>query len=55
MKELIIGDITVISEDNDTWEDLIKIVGKLNRTYLESFQKKEKSLIKRLIRRLFPT
>jgi hypothetical protein len=53
MKELTIGDISIASEDNDTWEDLIKVVEKLNKAYLKSFQKKEMSIIKKLITKIF--
>ena len=52
MKELSIGDISIISEDNDEWDELIKVVKKLNKAYLKSFQKKEKGLFKRLISRI---
>lgn len=36
MKELIVGDIAVYSEDGDSWEDLIKVVKKVNKAYIES-------------------
>lgn len=56
MKELIVGDVSVYSEDADSWDDLIKVVRKANKAYLgcikdlESVKKKE-SWIKKLLRK----
>ena len=36
MKELIIGDVAVYSEDGDSWDELIKVVKKASKAYLES-------------------
>jgi formate dehydrogenase maturation protein FdhE len=52
MKELVVGDISVYSEDGDSWDDLIKVVRKANKAYLESIEDlrsaKKKSWIKKL-------
>jgi len=46
MKELVIGDIAIYTEDGDSWDDLIKVVKKANQAYLECIKdlkpKKEK-------------
>jgi hypothetical protein len=36
MKHITIGDICVYSEDEDTWEDLIRVVRKANKAYVDS-------------------
>jgi hypothetical protein len=36
MKELIVGDIAVYTEDGDTWDDLIEVVRKADKAYLET-------------------
>jgi len=55
MKELVVGDISVYSEDGDSWDDLIKVVKKANKAYLESIidlePLKKESWIKRLLRK----
>ena len=55
MKELVIGDIAVYTEDGDSWDDLIKVVKKANKAYLESIidlePVKKESWIKRLLRK----
>lgn len=52
MKELIVGDIAVYSEDGDSWEDLIEVVKKVNKAYmdwiLEPDKEEKKSLIQKL-------
>lgn len=56
MKELIVGDISVYSEDNDSWDDLIKVVKKANKAYSESIRDSKtphkKSLIKKLQKKI---
>jgi len=55
MKELKVGDIVIYSEDGDSWDDLIKVVKKANKAYLESIidlePVKRESWIKRLLRK----
>jgi hypothetical protein len=55
MKELIVRDISVYSEDGDTWDDLIKVVKKANKAYLECIKDlepvKKESWIKRLLKK----
>jgi predicted RNA-binding protein YlxR (DUF448 family) len=36
MKHITIGDICVYSEDEDTWDDLIRVVRKANKAYVDS-------------------
>ena len=53
MKELIVGDVSVCSEDGDSWDDLIKVVKKANKAYLESIRDLKlgkESWIKRLLK-----
>lgn len=53
MKEIVIGDITIYSEDDDIWEDLIKIIRKVNPVYAERIRQaqkaEEKSFLKRIL------
>ena len=55
MKELVVGDIAVYTEDGDSWDDLIKVVKKANKVYLECIEDlepvKKESWIKRLLRK----
>ena len=55
MKELVVGDIAVYSEDGDNWDDLIKVVKKANKAYLECVidlePVKKEPWIKRLLRK----
>ena len=52
MKELIVADVSVISEDGDSWEDLIKVVKRANKAYLESIRELNQGRIERWIRKL---
>ncbi len=36
MKQITIGDVSLYSEDEDTWDDLIRVVRKANKAYLDS-------------------
>jgi len=36
MKQITIGDVSIYSEDEDTWDDLIRVVRKANKAYLDS-------------------
>ena len=36
MKQITIGDVSLYSEDEDTWDDLIRVVRKANKAYLGS-------------------
>ncbi len=38
MKELIVGDVSVCSEDGDSWDELIKVIRKANKAYLDSLK-----------------
>ena len=38
MKELIVGDVSVYSEDGDSWDELIKVIRKANKAYLDSLK-----------------
>jgi uncharacterized protein YqgV (UPF0045/DUF77 family) len=53
MKQLAIGDILIISEDGDSWDDLIKVVKKANKAYLEYIKemnsRKKKGSMKELV------
>lgn len=49
MKELIVGDIAIYTEDDDSWDDLIKVVKKANKACLETIKKE--SLLARLRKR----
>jgi len=54
MKELAVGDISIYSEDGDSWDDLIKVVKKANKIYLEcikDLKPSKESWIKRLLRK----
>ena len=55
MKEIVVGDVGVYSEDEDSWDDLIKVVKKANKAYLESIidlePVKKESWTKRLLRK----
>ena len=55
MKELVVGDILIYSEDEDSWDDLIKVVKKANKAYLECIKDlepvKKESWIKRLLKK----
>ncbi len=35
MKQITIGDVCIYSEDDDTWDDLIRVVRKANKAYAE--------------------
>lgn len=54
MKEITIGDISIYSEDGDTWEDLIKVIRKANKEYLETIKQieamKKETWIRKIIR-----
>jgi hypothetical protein len=54
MKELTVGDISVYSEDDDSWDELIKVIKKANKAYLQSLREIEtsprESWLKSLIR-----
>lgn len=56
MKELIVGDISIYSEDDDSWDDLVKVVKKLNRAYLDSMKDpesvKKESWLERMKKRI---
>ncbi len=56
MKEITIGDISIYSEDGDTWEDLIKVIRKANKTYIETIKEiegmKKETWIKKIFRQL---
>jgi len=43
MKELTVGDISVYSEDDDSWDELIKVIKKANKAYLQSLREIEAS------------
>lgn len=52
MKHITIGDVCVYSEDEDTWEDLIRVVRKANKAYVDSLnltgQKKREPFAQKL-------
>lgn len=52
MKQIIIGDLSIYSEGEDTWEDLIRVVRKANKAYLNSLnftgQKKREPFAQKL-------
>ena len=55
MKEIIIGDTSVYSEDGDTWNDLIKVISKANKAYQKSItesQPKKRSIIKAILKKI---
>ena len=35
MKELIVGDVSVCSEDGDSWESLLEVAKKAKKIYVE--------------------
>ena len=41
MKAITIGEISIYSEDGDTWEDLIKVIKKANKEYTETIKEIE--------------
>jgi hypothetical protein len=55
MKQITIGDVSIYSEDEDTWEDLIRVVRKANKAYMECVysprQIKKESWLRKLIKR----
>jgi hypothetical protein len=52
MKELHIGDISIFTDDEDSWDEIIKVVKKVNRAYQDSVKLKSlKSWIERLIKK----
>ena len=56
MKELVVGDVSVYSEDNDSWDDLIKVLKKANKAYLESIKEirptRKQSWIKKILNKI---
>ena len=52
MKQITIGDISIYSEDENTWGDLIRVVRKANKAYLDSLnltgQKKREPFAQKL-------
>ncbi len=52
MKELRVGDVAVYTEDDDNWDDLVKVVRKANKAYLDGLdpagQKKRQRFAQKL-------
>jgi len=51
MKEITVGDISIYSEEGESWEELIKVIRKANKAYRNSLEKPEKKTwINRLLK-----
>ena len=54
MKQISIADITIYSEDGDTWEDLIQVIKKAGKAYTEGAKQKEKEpLLQKILKAIF--
>jgi len=57
MKELTVGDVSLYTEDNDSWNELIKVIKKANKAYLKAIKEieaeRKESWIRRIVRKLF--
>jgi len=57
MKELTVGDVSLYTEDNDSWNELIKVIKKANKTYLKAIKEiedeRKESWIRKLFKKLF--
>lgn len=53
MKELRVGDVSLYTEDNDSWNELIKVIKKANKAYLKAIKEIETERKESWIRKLF--
>ena len=41
MKELIVGDIAIYTEEGDSWEDILRVIRKASEIYMDSVRSME--------------
>ena len=55
MKELKIGEISIYSEEGDSWDELLRVAKKAKKIYIDSIKALERSWIKRMFSKIFYT